>query len=141
MELQWCRKTKRQYTLLNTTFTSVMSCESYIKNDAYFCCEVSIRETLAALSVVRIDAKESRLVLMYTLVLESYRGMGINGRIKAFVEAFAREKNLSSILGHVRLSNRASQHSLLKSGYEIYDEGGLTYGDGERKLTVRKFLH
>lgn len=141
MLIRWVEKKESQFCFLKDAFQPVMTLEEYLTLDDYHCCEVRMKNKLAAISMVRVDKAEDRMMLMYTLVKPEFRKQGINSGIKTAVENRAKDLGLQWLYGHVRESNVASKNSLLKSGFTIFDEGDLFYKDGERKLTIRKKLN
>lgn len=140
MDIRWVQRSKWQYSIIADNFNPIFSESEYLTDNTIFCLEVRCRGDLAAVSMVRLNKGLKRMVLLYTFVFPHFRMMGINTKIKVSVEQFAKDSDIDHLWGHVRENNTASINSLLKSGYEIFDEGGLYYKNGDKKLTVKKVL-
>lgn len=140
MNISWVPRTSSQYTTISEFFSPVFTEQEFLDDENIFCCQVTVENELAAISMVKLDRSIKRLTLLYTIVFPQFRKRGINTMIKESVELFARESGADHLLGHVREHNLASLNTLKKSGFQILDEGEKFYKNGDRKLTVIKAI-
>lgn len=140
MDICWVPRSTIQYRIIADNFNPIFSEREYLEDEHIYCLEVTVEDDLAAVSMVKHSHLDGRLTLLYTFVLPPFRKQGINTQIKKSIEVLAKEKGADHLLGHVRGNNVASLNSLLKSGYQVIDEGGKFYKNGDKKLTVKKIL-
>lgn len=140
MDINWCKRSSEQYRFVSTHFSLFFDEKRYLNDESFHCCEVRSSSELAAVSMVQLQDKHDRIRLLYTLVNPNFRRRGINSLIKKAVEELAKECGVSYLYAHVRENNKASLHSLLKSGFEVIDEGATFYKNGDKKIALRKMV-
>lgn len=133
----------RYHQLLQGAFPRLMSLERYLTHADIATLTAWYGEELVGVSLFReyvLDG-ERALLNMFSYICPDFRGQGLNGRFKGFVEQQARLQGIGLVVSHVRAGNRASIRSLERSGYRRSDCGGLRYVDGEEKLRMVKVLN
>lgn len=129
---------KEHYSFLSYEFSPWFTESRFLLDSKIQTVVARNSEKILAVSTFQIKCKE--ILNLYTLVLPSYRKMGINKKIKSFIENLpeAIEKNL--LVSHVRYNNSASLKSLRDSGYQEDKTFNGTYFDGCKKLRMFKQL-
>lgn len=93
---------------------------------------------LVGVRIFRIN--DGFIHLSYTAVLPEERGKSINHQMLLEIEKIALSRGINKITSSARLSNFASNRSLVKSGFILDVDMESTYLDGEKKLHYYKFL-
>ena len=131
-------KSDDYYNFINQYLDIQFDIEEYLTNQ-------TINQVIATKSDNLIGARMFRINdgfihLSYTAVIPEERGKSINHQMLLQIEKIALDKGINKITSTARISNFASNRSLIKSGFILDVENESTYKCGEKKLHYYKFL-
>ena len=135
---QTVTKSEKYYEFLGQYLNILFDLDEYLNNP-------TINQIIAIKSNNLIGARMFRINdgfihLSYTAVIPEERGKSINHRMLLEIEKIALNRDIDKITSSARISNFASNRSLVKSGFILDKSKETTYPCGEKKLHYYKFL-
>jgi ribosomal protein S18 acetylase RimI-like enzyme len=135
---QTVTKSEKYYKFLGQYLNILFDLDEYLNNP-------TINQIIAIKSNNLIGARMFRINdgfihLSYTAVIPEERGKSINHRMLLEIEKIALNRDIDKITSTARISNFASNRSLVKSGFILDESKETTYSCGEKKLHYYKFL-
>ena len=131
-------KSDDYYNFINQYLDIQFDIEEYLTNQTINQIIATKSDNLIGARMFRIN--DGFIHLSYTAVIPEERGKSINHQMLLQIEKIALDRGINKITSTARISNFASNRSLIKSGF-ILDEGNeSTYKCGEKKLHYYKFL-
>lgn len=136
------KKCKEHYKFIrcNFDFPVDLNYRKFLSNERKYVITVrnlNLNDSLIAVSVYTLF--EDRVNSDYTVVSKEFRRMGINTKIKQYLENITRSNYIEMITASVRQHNINSLNSLLKCGYVI-SKRRYKYKNGDIKLRLFKNL-
>ncbi len=131
-------KTPITYNLVKQYLDIKFPVEEYLSNSEIW--EITAKRGDALVGVRMFRVFEDLIHCIYTAVIPEERGKSINHLMLIEIEKIAHSKGIKKITSSARISNHASNRSLMKSGFILDGDKESTYSDGERKLHYYKFL-
>ena len=131
-------KSEKYYEFLGEYLNILFDLDEYLNNP-------TINQVIATKSNNLIGARMFRINdgfihLSYTAVIPEERGKSINHQMLLEIEKIALNRDIDKITSTARISNFASNRSLVKSGFILDESKETTYSCGEKKLYYYKFL-
>jgi ribosomal protein S18 acetylase RimI-like enzyme len=131
-------KSEKYYEFLGQYLNILFDLDEYLNNP-------TINQIIATNSNDLIGARMFRINdgfihLSYTAVIPEERGKSINHQMLLEIEKIALNRDIDKITSTARISNFASNRSLVKSGFILDESKETTYSCGEKKLYYYKFL-
>ena len=135
---QTVTKSEKYYEFLGEYLNILFDLDEYLNNP-------TINQIIAIKSNNLIGARMFRINdgfihLSYTAVIPEERGKSINHQMLLEIEKIALNRDIDKITSTARISNFASNRSLVKSGFILDESKETTYSCGEKKLYYYKFL-
>ena len=135
---QTVTKSEKYYEFLGEYLNILFDLDEYLNNP-------TINQIIATNSNNLIGARMFRINdgfihLSYTAVIPEERGKSINHQMLLEIEKIALNRDIDKITSTARISNFASNRSLVKSGFILDESKETTYSCGEKKLHYYKFL-
>ena len=135
---QTVTKSEKYYEFLGEYLNILFDLDEYLNNP-------TINQIIAIKSNNLIGARMFRINdgfihLSYTAVIPEERGKSINHKMLLEIEKIALNRDIDKITSTARISNFASNRSLIKSGFILDESKETTYPCGEKKLYYYKFL-
>jgi predicted acetyltransferase len=131
-------KSDDYYNFINQYLDIQFDIEEYLTNQTINQIIATKSNNLIGVRMFRIN--DGFIHLSYTAVIPEERGKSINHQMLLQIEKIALDKGINKITSTARISNYASNRSLIKSGFILDVENESTYKCGEKKLHYYKFL-
>ena len=131
-------KTIEGYNFISQYLDILFDTDEYLTNPILNQIIATKNDILVGVRIFRIN--EGFIHLSYTAVLPEERGKGINHMMLLEIERIALNRDIDKITSSARISNYASNRSLVKSGFILDESKESTYNCGEKKLHYYKFL-
>ena len=126
------------YNFINQYLDIQFDIEEYLTNQTINQIIATKSDNLIGARMFRIN--DGFIHLSYTAVIPEERGKSINHQMLLQIERIALDKGINKITSTARISNFASNRSLVKSGFILDESKETTYKCGEKKLHYYKFL-
>ena len=131
-------KTEQGYNFVGAYLDILFSLEEYFTNPTLNQIIAKKGNDLVGVRIFRIN--DGFIHLSYTAVLPEERGKSINHQMLLEIEKIALSRGIRKITSSARISNYASNRSLVKSGFILDVDRESYYKCGEKKLHYYKFL-
>jgi ribosomal protein S18 acetylase RimI-like enzyme len=131
-------KTIEGYNFINQYLDILFDTDEYLTNPILNQVIATKNDIVVGVRIFRIN--EGFIHLSYTAVLPEERGKGINHLMLLEIERISLNRDIDKITSSARISNYASNRSLIKSGFILDESKESTYPCGEKKLHYYKFL-
>jgi len=131
-------KTELAYLFVKEYLDIKFPVEEYLTNPEIW--EITAKRGNTIIGVRMFRVFEDLIHCIYTAVIPEERGKSINHQMLLQIEKIALDKGINKITSTARISNFASNRSLVKSGFILDESKETTYPCGEKKLHYYKFL-
>jgi ribosomal protein S18 acetylase RimI-like enzyme len=135
---QTVTKSEKYYEFLGQYLNILFDLDEYLNNPTINQIIATKSDNLIGARMFRIN--DGFIHLSYTAVIPEERGKSINHQMLLEIEKIALNRDIDKITSSARISNFASNRSLVKSGFILDESKETTYSCGEKKLYYYKFL-
>jgi ribosomal protein S18 acetylase RimI-like enzyme len=135
---QTVTKSEKYYEFLGQYLNILFDLDEYLNNPTINQIIATKSDNLIGARMFRIN--DGFIHLSYTAVIPEERGKSINHQMLLEIEKIALNRDIDKITSSARISNFASNRSLVKSGFILDESKETTYPCGEKKLHYYKFL-
>jgi GNAT superfamily N-acetyltransferase len=135
-------KTLEIFNLLNNYFNVFIPFDDFKSDDNIVVFTMDIDDVMIGITLIKIYKNAKKVKIVFTLILEEYRGKGYNKLLLEKVEEYAKNNEFNYLIAHVRENNISSLRSFLNYGFKkSKPKGKLFYSDtNEKKIRLSKKL-